>query len=105
MLGEQNKTVETTVFNAVGAKVGDTVELASSGERILLVSFAVFVFPVLLSMIGYFLADKLTDNIYAPAFSLGAVFVISFAVTAYFMNKYAQKNIRIEAVKILEENA
>ena len=56
-------------------------------------------------MIGYFLADKLTDNIYAPAFSLGAVFVISFAVTAYFMNKYAQKNIRIEAVKILEENA
>ncbi len=105
VLGEENKTVETDVFNAVGAKVGDTVELASSGERILLVSLVVFVFPVLLSMIGYFIADKLTDNIYAPAVSLGAVFVISFAAAAFFMNKYAQKNIRIEAVKIIEENA
>ena len=105
VLGEENRTVETYVFNAVGAKVGDTVELVSSGTRILFVSLVVFVFPVLLSMVAYFLADKLTDNIYVPAVSLGAVFVISFAAAAFFMNKYAKDNIRIEAVRILEENA
>lgn len=105
LLFTNDSSVELDVYNTVGAKVGDTVELSSSTFKTLVISLVVFVFPVLFSVIGYVVCDKLTESIYLPALVLAAVFAVAFAATAFCMNEYAKKNIRIEIVKIVEESA
>ena len=103
IFGEQTENVELEVYNGVGAKVGDFVELGSSTAKTLLVSLAVFVLPVLLSVLGYFVAAHFTGDEYIPAAVLVIVFVLSFAAASAVMNVYAKKHIRIEVVRILEE--
>ncbi len=93
------------VKNTLSARVGDTVQLSSSTPKMLFTSFFVFVVPVLLSVLAYFLAEGITHNTFISSVCLGVVFAAAFVAGAVFMNSYAKKCISIEIVKIVEEGA
>jgi len=56
------KTIETTVLNPVGAKVGDIVVLESSTRQILSIMLLVFVCPIAGVILFYLLASLFVEN-------------------------------------------
>lgn len=104
VFGKQNSDVELDVYNGIGAKTGDTVELESSTAKTLLIAMLVFVLPVIFSVAAYLITDALFDSIYLPALFLVGVFALSFFIIAKIMNGYAMTHIRIEIVRIVEES-
>ncbi len=103
IFGDQNSSIVTEVYNTAGAKAGDRVLLASKGANILLLSMAVFVLPVALSVLSYFIAARFFASENIPVIFLAVTFFACFALCAFFCDKYAKKNLKTEIVKIIEE--
>ncbi len=103
IFGDQDSSIVTEVYNTAGAKTGDRVMLASKGANILMLSMAVFVLPILFSVLSYFVAIRFFASENMPVVFLAVTFFACFALCAFFCDKYAKKNLKTEIVKIIEE--
>ncbi|MBQ7398916.1 MAG: SoxR reducing system RseC family protein [Clostridia bacterium] len=104
VFGEQTQSVEVSVKNTVGAKCGDKVELESSTLGTLAAAFSVFVVPVVLTLMSYFLLkDSLEQSNLLPIVLI-AVFCIGFFVLGKIINQVIKKKHTIYIVGILEES-
>ncbi len=94
------KTVSTKAHNGIGAKVGDRVMLESESSTVLLYAAAVFLFPLLLGVIGYFVGGLIEGA--APAY-IGAVlgFVLAFIIVWATLNRYAKRHSAVRITQIL----
>lgn len=104
VFGNQVEEVVLDVKNTLNAKIGDIVELESSTNRTLFVSIIIFILPIIVSVISYFVADKVTDIEYISALSMIVCFVTMFAIVTKIMNLYTKKHLTAYIVKILEES-
>ena len=104
IFGEQKSVVIHKAENAVGAKVGDTVEISASTNKTLLISALVFVLPLLITIICYFCLSAFIVNVGLLTALLVVLYFLSFVVMAKMVNVYAKNNIKTFVVRILEES-
>ncbi len=90
--------------NTVGAKPGDTVEIISDSSLILGISFCVFVLPIILSFVSYFVTRYFTDNNTVCYIVCATVFILSALIISFSLNKRLSKSTNIEITKILGED-
>ena len=104
VFGNQSEVVTVIADNKVDAKVGDMVELESSTSVTLLMCFAAFVFPLVLSATAYWILNILTDHSNVSPLLLIAVFVICFVITVFVINSFIKKKASAVIVRIIEES-
>lgn len=104
IFGNQTEQVTVVANNNVGANVGDNVLLEGSTAKTLAVSFFVFVFPLILTVILYFLFRAFFKNIIGiMPIILILTFLVLFVVSSYFANAYVKRRTAIHIVRVLEE--
>ena len=94
------KSVTSKAYNDVGAKVGDRVMIESASSTVLLYAAAVFLFPILLGALGYFLGGMFDGAVYSY---VGAVFgfALAFVIVWATLNKYASRHTAVRITQIL----
>lgn len=102
--GNQTKVVTVQALNGLKARVGDTVQIHSSTTKTLLTMFFVFVMPVVLTVLLYFLVQNNVGSEHFLVLILAFSFVFLFILCSYMMNLYAKKHINARIVKILQES-
>lgn len=101
LLGGKNR-MQAPAKNAVGAAVGDIVELESRTARILGYAALVFLLPILLGLLGYFLAGRLgAGEGVALAAALGG-FVFAFLPIWLFSRLVISRRLDIEIVSVVK---
>ena len=95
-----DRTTVCKAENSAGAKVGDRVMIETESKTVLLYAAAVFLFPLILGIIGYFAAEKLS---FAAAPYMGAVlgFALAFIVVIFTLNRRASKRLDVKIVRKL----
>jgi sigma-E factor negative regulatory protein RseC len=94
--------ITALAYNAAGAEVNDIVIVESRRSDIYGIAALVYMVPVLLLMIGYFLADALFGSPYAP----GAGAALGFAAGIFMAVVYAGRKkgkVFLSVTKILQK--
>lgn len=85
--------------NAIGAVVGEQVEVETESKRVLGYAALVFLLPILICAAFYALADVVTQNDSVAALAAVAGFILTFAGIAFFDRQIAKKEPDIVIVK------
>lgn len=104
LLSESPKAYELEVKNEIGAKPGDVVEVSSSGNGILFFAVIVFLLPIILAVVSYFIAAPHLETVYTVIVS-GAVFIASFMIVSFISNKVIVLYSTNLISKIIKENS
>ena len=102
IFSESVKSYEIKARNHIGASVGDKVEVQSKGTISLMLAFMVFVLPVIVSIVSYFLFFKETEAS-KTALIMSVVFVTSFVIMVFVSNMFS-KNVENSICKIIKES-
>ena len=95
-------TMQTRAYNAVGAKVGDTVEIETASSRVLGYAALVFLLPVVMVILGYVLAGYVTDVDawrFATAILLAA---LTFGGVRIYSEHVRKKQVDVTVVAVVE---
>lgn len=97
-----NRKMKTAAQNRIGAKPGDLVEVETESIKVLGYAALVFIMPIVVCALFYYLADMIAhNNVYS--LSLAAVgFVLSFAVIAVIVRHKKGASPDIEIVSIID---
>jgi len=87
--------------NSIGAKVGDRVVVETASHTVILYAAAVFLFPVILAIIGYFVGTLISD-VGAPIFGALIGFALAFVIVWLTLDRTASKRLDVKIVRILE---
>ena len=87
--------------NAIGARVGETVEVESEGRQVLGAAALVFLVPLLVCALFYFAGSRLFGGEGAGAVSAAVGFILSFLVIGICDRKLARGEPRIRIVSRL----
>jgi sigma-E factor negative regulatory protein RseC len=80
-LSEDGQEMEVEVFNDVGAKVGDRILLGVATSALLKISFLLYIFPILLMLIGAVAGQKIAASLALGGSGLSVLFgFVSFVV-------------------------
>ena len=72
------RTLRTRAENRAQAKVGDTVIVETATSRVLFYAALVFVLPIVLAILGWFLVGAFTDSALWRGIGAGIGFVLTF---------------------------
>ena len=101
----KGKVVTAKAYNEAGATVGDSVNLQTPSSYIVVISFLIFVLPVIVALLGYFIGKKVfADDVMPYVLSL-ICFVVLFIILNFTLNKYISKKniVRITSIAITEK--
>ncbi len=86
--------------NYLGAKVGDRVLVETSSGTVMFYAAAVFLFPLILAVIGYFAALPIP---HAAAPYVGALlgFALAFFAVSLTLNRTASKRLDVRIIRVL----
>jgi sigma-E factor negative regulatory protein RseC len=92
-----NNEMEVKALNTAGARVGDRIVLSFETASLLKATFLIYVFPIILLIIGAALGQTLASVIEFSPTALSILFGFTFFFTALFIikvraNKMAKKN-------------
>ncbi len=95
-----DKKTTAKAKNTANAKVGDRVLLETNSGTVILYAAAVFLFPIILAVVGYILGSLLK---LAAAAYIGALigFILAFVIVWATLNKRASKRCDVHIVRIL----
>ena len=99
-----NRKFSAKALNNVGAKVGDTVEIASASSRVLLYSALVFLLPLVVGIVFYFVANAIFTVELYNYLALVLGFVISLAFVWLYSQKVSKKRFDVEIVRVIAAN-
>lgn len=96
------KAIEAVAKNTASASVGDEVVLESSSAKVLFMTFAIFVLPIIIAFCAYVFAGKyFTQNV---SYIVSAcAFVFPLVILCYLLNRSVKKDPGIEIVKIIKK--
>ena len=106
-LGSSNE-MEVKAVNKAGAKVGDRIVLSVEASSLLKVTFMLYVFPILLMIVGAVIGQEIATYFNINPSALSAFLGFSFFFAAFLVvksttNKLAKKNkYQPKIVKILK---
>lgn len=87
--------------NLCGAKVGDTVLLTTSTALSLGVAFCVFILPIAIGFLSYFVTTLLSTNTVLPYIVSVSLFVVSFFSFFFGLNKFLSSKINVNISEVL----
>lgn len=97
-----NREARARALNAVGASVGDTVEVESRTGRMLAYAALVFLLPVLLALGGYFVGKHCTASEGAALAIAGGCFVLAFFAIWLFSRFVITRRLDVEIVCVVK---
>ena len=94
-----SKKVTCRAENSVGAAVGNRVEVETASGVVILYAAAVFLFPLVLGIIGWFALGMIGET----AAYLGAIggFALAFVIVYFTLNRTAAKRLDVRILRIL----
>ncbi len=95
--------MEARACNKIGASVGDTVEVESTGSTVLGYAALVFLLPILVCALFYFVSSALFQSALVGALAALGGFVLTFVLIALVDRRAAKKTPAIVIVKVLTE--
>ncbi len=97
-----DKSAKAKALNKIGARVGDVVEVSAKSGRIIMYSAVLFLVPIIVAFVAYFIAlEKTADN--ATIIALTG-FIVSFAVSCILLEKAAKKKPDLTVTRKIDEN-
>ncbi len=99
-----SRKFEATALNKVGAKVGDRVKVDTASGRVLGYAALVFLLPIVVGFVFYFLATKITERELWHYGSLVLGFVISFFFIWLYAKRVGNTRCDLEIVEISEKS-
>ena len=105
LVGDCMKSAEVTVLakNSIGAKVGDNVEFSSSTPLTLGIAAAVFLLPLAVGFMSYFIADMLIESVLYPYLVSLVLFGASFFGLFFGIDRALRGKIKTSVTKILQD--
>ncbi|MCL2774604.1 MAG: SoxR reducing system RseC family protein [Oscillospiraceae bacterium] len=97
----QNEVIEVTVDNNIGAKTGDFVEVEGKTSAIMTYAAVVFILPVFITLLLFFITYAVTKNQITPFIVSGIGFVLSIVFLYYFLNNIVKGRNDFAITKIL----
>jgi len=97
----QDDIIEVKIDNGINAKPGDFVEVEGKTSAILTYAIAVFILPVFIGLLLYFIARIFTENIVLTYIISGAGFIFAFAFLCFFLNNIVKGRNDLKITKIL----
>lgn len=98
-----SKKFEATALNKIGACVGDKVTVATQTQRVLGYATVVFIMPLIMGLVFYFVATLVTGVEIWWYISLVSGFAICFLFVWLYAKKVAKKRCDVEIIEILEK--
>lgn len=97
-----DKTARARAYNKIGARAGDIVEVSAKSERIIMYCALLFLVPIVIAFICYFVALEIAaDHATIPAL---AGFIVSFAASCIICEKKAKEKPDLTITKKLGES-
>lgn len=94
--------MRTTAQNTIGAKPGDTVKVETESTKVLGYAALVFVMPILVCAVFYFLADAVFSSETYALIAAAAGFVLSFLGISFFDRSKKESGLDIQIVEIVK---
>lgn len=102
LIAGSGKTMKTTAQNRIGAEAGDTVEVETESTKVLGYAALVFMMPMLVCAVFYFLASALFASETAGVIAAAVGFALSFVGISLFDRAKKKSLPDIVIVDILE---
>lgn len=96
------KKMKTVAQNRIGAKAGDLVEIETESIMVLGYAALVFIMPILICALFYYVANLIAENNIYSLISAAAGFFISFAAIALVDRLKKGKTPDIMIVKVIK---
>jgi len=97
----QNGIIEITLDNEIGAKPGDFVEIEGKTPAILTYAATVFILPVFIGLLFYFITQAFIKNNITPYIVSVTGFLLSVVFLYFFLNNIIKGKNDIKITKIL----
>jgi sigma-E factor negative regulatory protein RseC len=88
------KTMEVEAVNTANAQVGDLVVVSFSSGQLFKLSFFLYVFPIIVMIIGALLGEHIAKNFHGNPSTFAAIFGFSFFFVAMGVVKLKDKQAR-----------
>lgn len=98
----KSERVEVQARNKVGAEVGQKVMLTSDTGKTVGIAFCVFVLPIIVAFICYFVGLHIALNEKTAIVIAAAVFFVSFFALFFGFDRLLSKKINVEITDIIE---
>ena len=92
LIAGSGKTMKTTAQNKIGAEPGDTVEVETDSTKVLGYAALVFMMPIFVCAVFYFIADSVFTAEVPALIAAAAGFVLAFA-GIYFFDRSRKKSL------------
>lgn len=99
---EKSEKSTLRVNNSCNAKAGDIVRLTTSSSLSLGVAFCVFILPIVIGFLSYYVTTLLSKSTTMPYIISVAVFVVSFFGLFFGIDKILSKKVNVNICEILE---
>ena len=99
------KSIEADALNPPGAKIGDKVEIGSPSSLILKYSALVFLMPIVLAFVFYYIGYLFFKSGIVPYVFSVVPIVGSFAFFALYLDKKAAKETEFTVLKVLDDES
>ncbi len=103
-LFDLKKKMSAEAVNEVGAKAGDVVEITTPSRIVAAYSVLVFILPIIVGIVLYFVAELFLSNEAVLALiSVGGI-ALSFVIIHFTLDKIAAANKVIRIVSVCKDN-
>lgn len=94
------KKIESTAYNPLGAKQGDTVTLESRSSTVLFYALLVFVLPLVLTISAYLISGIFFETQLWQILTSSCIFVLSYVIIYFIFdrNPDSKKNVVITEI-------
>ncbi|MBC2714033.1 MAG: SoxR reducing system RseC family protein [Desulfobacteraceae bacterium] len=92
--GESSKIMEVEAKNPVNAQVGDIVVVSFETSQLFMLSFLLYVFPIIVMIFGALLGERMAENFNGNPSTYSAVMGFSFFFIAMAIVKLKDKKAR-----------
>ena len=99
-----NRSVQSRAHNACCARPGDIVEVETASSRVLAYAAIVFLLPIVLSMLGYFLSGIWFEELRYRLLCSAAALVFTFVGIRIYSEFILKKKTDITVVRIVTQD-
>lgn len=96
-----NRKIAARALNTIGATVGDVVAIESNTPRMLWYAVLVFLFPIILCIVGWFVASNITNSLAWQALGGAIGFIVAFVIVFVYSKVLRNRRCDIEITEIL----